>query len=180
MNPAVRLPRAVPADSERLGAVHVQAWREAYADIMPAEILARLDPAERTAMWRGFLTRDGIVHLAERDGAIVGFGSCRAQPDASLLQSAEISAIYVLHVAQRQGVGRALMAAMALDLLAQGHTSASLWVLEANDPARRFYASLGGREVARREQERGGFRAVGIAYGWDDLNVLTLAPRADC
>ena len=172
MTEAIRLRRAMPSDSEPLGVVHVQAWREAYADIMPAEILARLDPAERTAMWRDALGRGLVVHLADRDGAIVGFGSCRPQPDASLPQSAEISALYVLRVAQRHGVGRALMAAMARDLLVQGHASASLWVLEANMPARRFYAALGGREVARREQERGGFRAVGIAYGWDDLSVL--------
>ena len=84
----------------------------------------------------------------------------------------EFYALYVLRRAQRRGVGRVLMAAMARDRLADGHPSASLWVLETNDPARRFYAALGGREVTRRDQERQGFGAVGIAYGWDDLAVL--------
>jgi hypothetical protein len=70
-------------------------------------------------------------------------------------------------------IGRALMAATAGDLLAQGHVSAMLWVLEANTPARRFYGALGGWEVAKREQQRDGFRAIGIAYAWDDLRRLT-------
>jgi predicted GNAT family acetyltransferase len=70
------------------------------------------------------------------------------------------------------GIGRALMAATAGDLLARGHVSAMLWAMEANTPARSFYASLGGREIATNEQERDGFRAVGVAYAWDDLQRL--------
>jgi ribosomal protein S18 acetylase RimI-like enzyme len=77
-----------------------------------------------------------------------------------------------LRHAQRLGIGRALMAAAAADLLASGHLSAMLWVLEANAPARRFYASLGGREVARREQQSEGYGAIDIAYGWDDVKRL--------
>jgi hypothetical protein len=64
------------------------------------------------------------------------------------------------------------MAVMARDLLDRGHVSASLWVLEANAPARRFYEALGGRVVTIREEERDGFRSVGVAYGWDDLRRL--------
>jgi ribosomal protein S18 acetylase RimI-like enzyme len=113
------------------------------------------------------------VRLAEQGGAIVGFSAGGKQPDESLAYSGEIRAIYVLRQAQRLGIGRALMAATTADLLAQGHRSVMLWVLAANAPARRFYAALGGREIARREQQREGFRAVGIAYGWDDPTRLT-------
>jgi ribosomal protein S18 acetylase RimI-like enzyme len=84
----------------------------------------------------------------------------------------EIYAIYVLRSAQRRGVGRTLMAALARDLLAQGHASGVLWVLESNLPARRFYQALGGQEIARREQQREGFTDVGVAYAWEDLKVL--------
>ncbi|HET6196786.1 MAG TPA: GNAT family N-acetyltransferase, partial [Acetobacteraceae bacterium] len=151
---------------------HVLAWRETYAGLVPDQVLASLDPAQRTAMWRDAMARTVSVQLAEYDGAIVGFGSSRPQPDASLPYAGEIGALYVLRRAQRRGVGRLLMAAMARDLLAGGHGSASLWVLEGNAPARRFYEALGGAEVARREQQREGFTAVGIAYGWDDLKLL--------
>lgn len=168
----VRFRRATPADSLALGRMHVEAWREAYPDLLPGEILASLDPSARAAMWQVALERGAEVHLAELGDAIVGFGSSGSRRDPTLPCSGEIYAIYVLRVAQRLGVGRALMSAMAHDLLAQGHRSAALWVLEGNTPGRQFYQALGGREIARRNQEREAFTAIGIAYGWDDLTVL--------
>jgi ribosomal protein S18 acetylase RimI-like enzyme len=172
MNASIRLRRATEVDATALGVVHVRAWREAYTGMVPDTVLVGLDPAQRAGMWRDGLARGLAVQLAEQDDAIVGFGSSGKQLDTSLPYSGEIRAIYVLRRAQRLGIGRALMAATAGDLLAQGHASAMLWVLEANTPARRFYEALGGREIARREQQREEFRAVGVAYGWDDLKRL--------
>lgn len=172
-SPTFHLRHAAEADAATLGQVHVQAWREAYAGMIPNAVLAALDPAQRAAMWRGTLARRSVVHLAEQHGALVAFAAGRRQSDASLPYSGEIAAIYVLRRAQRFGIGRALMAAVARDLLAQGHAGATLWVLEVNSPARRFYEALGGRLVTAREEERDGFRATGIAYGWPDLTILT-------
>jgi len=173
VNRRFRLRRATEADAEGLGAVHVQAWREAYAGTMPDAVLAGLDPALRAREWRDRLARGATVTLAEQDGALAGFSSAGRQRDAALPYSGEIYAIYVLRRAQRMGVGRALMGAAASDLLAQGHGSGMLWVLATNAPARRFYQALGGREVLRREERRGGFAAIGIACAWDDLSRLT-------
>jgi ribosomal protein S18 acetylase RimI-like enzyme len=172
------LRRAEAADADAIGTVHVQAWREAYPGLIPEEILAGLDPRQRAAMWR-----DGLAHgtaavwLAERDGTLVGFGASGGQRDPSLPYSGEISAVYVLRDGQRLGIGSALMAAMAKDLLAAGHAGVTLWVLEGNHPARRFYEALGGSEVARREQCRAGHTAVGVAYGWADLHILARNAR---
>jgi phosphoribosylanthranilate isomerase len=168
----IRLRRATPADAEALARVHVQAWRETYTGQVPDTVLSELDAAGRAAVWREAVGRATQVQLAVLDGEIVGFGASRPQPDPSLPFAGEISAIYVLRRAQGAGVGRMLMAAMARDLLERGLRSASLWVLETNAGAQRFYHVLGGREVTRREQEREGFGAVGVAYGWDDLTVL--------
>lgn len=176
MSNGFRLRAATQDDADGLGPVHVQAWREAYAGMVPDAILAGLDPVQRAGLWRDGLARGLMVRLAEQEGAIVGFSAGGIQSDASLPYSGEIRAVYVLRRAQRLGIGRALMAATAADLLAQGHGSGMLWVLEANAPARRFYAALGGREIARREQQREGFRAVGIACGWVDLNRLIVPP----
>jgi phosphoribosylanthranilate isomerase len=169
---AIRLRRATPADAEALARVHAQAWRETYAGQIPEAVLGGLGAAGRTVMWREAVARGTPVQLALLDGEIVGFGASRPQPDPSLAFAGEISAIYVLRRAQGAGVGRMLMAAMARDLLERGLRSASLWVLETNAGAQRFYRALGGRVVMRREQEREGFSAVGVAYGWDDLTVL--------
>jgi phosphoribosylanthranilate isomerase len=168
----IRFRRATVEDAEAIGEMHVRAWREAYAGLVSDAVLAELDPRQRAALWRGIIAEGGAVRLAERDGAIVGFGSSGRQRDASLPFAGEIGALYVLRCAQRQGVGRRLMAAMAADLLAQGLQSGSLWVLEGNAPARRFYEALGGELVARRRQERLGVSDIGVAYGWRDLSVL--------
>lgn len=167
-----RLRRATPADAQALGRTHVAAWREAYAGLVPDAVLAALDPEERAVMWRGALAKDTTAHVVELGDAIVGFSSGGPQRDPSIPCSGEIYAIYVLQAAQRQGLGRALMSAIAADLVARGHGSAMLWVIEDNRNARRFYQALGGREIARREQQREGVSATGIAYAWDDLRTL--------
>ena len=67
--PAVRPARL--ADAERIGAIHVQAWRETYQDLLAPARLARLDAAERAAMWRRQLasgTARGIP-VAEEGGS---------------------------------------------------------------------------------------------------------------
>lgn len=165
--------RALAADAASIGAVHVQAWREAYADLIPDEVLERLDPERRARMWRDILADEQrALFVGEIDNAIVGFGACGPQRDESLPYDGEIAEIYVLRRAQRHGIGRRLMAAMADALRAQGCASASLWVIEANAPARAFYERLGGKAVTRREQTRDGFAAIGVAYAWDDLGTL--------
>ena len=138
---------------------------------------ARRDPGgarseRRAGTWRNLLAHGAAATLAERDGAVVGFSSSGRQRDASLPYTGEIYAVYVLRHAQRLGIGRALMAAAAGDLLAQDHAAGMLWVLETNVPARRFYQALGGREVLRRSEQRDGFAGVGVAYAWDDLRRL--------
>ena len=51
MRESIRLRRTADADAEVLGAVHVQAWREANAGVVPdAIVVARLDPAQQAAM----------------------------------------------------------------------------------------------------------------------------------
>ena len=89
----------------------------------------------------------------------------------------EFQAIYVLRAAQRRGGGRGLMVAMAGDLVGRGFQRAALWVLEGNQPARAFYAALGGLVVARREDKRPEGILEEVAYGWSSLaSVVTAGP----
>jgi ribosomal protein S18 acetylase RimI-like enzyme len=173
---ALGLRPAAAADAEAIAAVHIQSWRETYAGLLPTEVLAALDPMQRAAMWRSVIGGKGKVWLAELGGIAVGFGACGRQRDASFAVPCrfpgEIGALYVLRRAQRQGIGRSLMAAMAGDLLAAGLTGASLWVMDANAPAHRFYTALGGSKVAGRQEILHGLPVAATAYGWSDLSVL--------
>lgn len=164
------------ADSERIGEIHVAAWRETYAGLMPAARLAALDVRERAALWRRQLTSGmarGIA-VAESGGELMGFAACARQRTPALAAAGyagEVTALYVLRAAQGRGTGRLLMRAMARRLIAEGYRSMALWVLAANAPARRFYERLEGVLIA--EQVDG--EDAEVAYGWRDLAALARA-----
>lgn len=179
MGPA-SLRRAKPEDASELGALHVASWDETYSGILPDAMLADLSVASRTARWAKILgdgtsSANTVVWLAEDQGRVVGFGSAGRQRDPGLEAKgfdAEISAIYVLRSHQRAGLGRALMAAMALTLRERAHCAASLWVLRENEIARKFYDRLGGIVVAEKEDVRPLATLVEVAYGWKNLSSL--------
>lgn len=71
-------------DADRIGAIHVQAWRESYWDLVHAGALAALDPVARAQRWRQWLQLPvSPVRLlvgVHPDGRIVGMivvGPCR-------------------------------------------------------------------------------------------------------
>ena len=164
-------------DAEVLGALHVASWRETYADLLPAAILAALSVEDRTAMWRKMLETPAhfgcvAIFIIEADGLAVGFGACGTQRDQTLADagfSGEIGAIYVLRAYQAQGAGRSLMAAMSQALRTAGHEAASLWVLRQNLPARRFYEKLGGVIVGEKADVQSDRILIEDAYGWRNL-----------
>jgi ribosomal protein S18 acetylase RimI-like enzyme len=187
----IAIRRAQAGDAAAIAVVHVAAWRETYAGLVPERMLRAFSVAERTRRSHRILTapdpvRESAVFVAVRpDGAIAGFGSCGRQPAAALAAdgfAGEFSALYLLATQQRQGVGRRLMAIMAQDLLARGMRGAALWVLCDNTPARRFYEALGAQVVGRRvetvDEHLTGKRGRAqdtlheVAYGWPDLALL--------
>jgi GNAT superfamily N-acetyltransferase len=176
----IRLREAEPPDAAALGALHVAAWREAYAGILPPSLLDSLSADRSAAMWRAVLDDpsgygDAALFVAESEGAMVGFGACFAQRDEALAArgiDGEIGAVYVLQAHQGAGIGRALMRLMALRLLDQGRQAASLWVLRANAPARRFYEALGGTPAGEKTITEAGATYDEVAYAWPDITAL--------
>jgi len=172
--------QAAPGDAAALGALHVTSWRETYAGILPDHVLDGLSVEARSAMWTEILNDPpafggAAVFVAESGGEIVGFGSCSGQRDEALKEkgfAGEIGAIYVLRSHQRAGAGSSLMSLLAQKLLAQGRSSASLWVLRENAGARAFYERLGGALVGERNEEQAGAMLCEIAYGWGEVSRL--------
>jgi ribosomal protein S18 acetylase RimI-like enzyme len=176
---AITFRTATSSDAAALGDLHVASWRETYAGFLPDQMLNALSTESRSAMWSAILNQDAHwqadVFVSERDGAIVGFGACGGQRDNALLQQGfdgEIGAIYVRRASQGCGVGRSLMGLMAKALIAQRRTSAALWVLRENVPARRFYEKLGGILAGEKVEEESGAVLTEVAYGWSDLSSL--------
>jgi ribosomal protein S18 acetylase RimI-like enzyme len=153
---------ATAEDAGQLARVHVRSWQAAYQGLMPQEYLDGLDPADRVERWQNILAavaeaqqsggpfRGAVVAIAGRPGsdeAICGFalfGPTRDQ-DEDARRTGEISAIYLMPENWSTGVGRMVMAE-AVSQLAGAYDQATLWVLDSNDRARRFYARNGWAE----------------------------------
>jgi GNAT superfamily N-acetyltransferase len=144
---AVSVRQARPEDARSVAEVHVASWRHAYRGLLPDEYLDRLSVDDRETMWLGAFTdpdpKSGAV-VAEASGRIVGFASFGPSRDEGVPDgTGEVPAIYVEPAVLRTGVGRELFEAVTAALRESGFTRATLWVLEANGSARRFYERAG-------------------------------------
>jgi GNAT superfamily N-acetyltransferase len=137
------------ADAAAVAEVHVRSWQKAYFGMLTDSVLDGLSVARWTATRRQILKRaspDQRFWVVETGNGLLGFldsGASR-DPDAPASQGvAEIWAMYVHPSAWGQGLGRALMQRCLDDLSARHWRLVNLWVLDQNDPARRFYEAAG-------------------------------------
>lgn len=180
--------RARPDDAPGIAAVHVAAWRSAYAGILDDAYLANLSEARFAAFYhRAILDRraghavfvataGGVDQPADRpgpDAAIIGFAS-GGRARRSGLAEGEVETLYVLDDYRERGVGRRLMRAMAAHLRAIGCNSALVWVL-AQNPAGYFYRHLGGRLAMTEGIRVAGHPVQQTALTWDPIDVLLSA-----
>ena len=182
--PIAQIRIATPGDAPALAAMHIASWHETYTGLLPDKMLSALSVESRAAAWVKIMQdpetepateRSTVVHLAEHQGAIIGFGSCGAQRTESLKAKGydgEVSAIYVLREFQKRKIGTRLLRAMSADLMRRGSSGAALWVLRDNLRARHFYEHFGAKVIAEREDARDGALLVESAYGWPNLKVL--------
>jgi GrpB-like predicted nucleotidyltransferase (UPF0157 family) len=109
--------------------------------------------------------------VAEENGTLVGF--CHGGPNRGTESPyrGELYAIYILEHRQRRGLGRRLILALAERLDAASLRSMIVWVLKEN-PACRFYESLGGRPAGSKSVVIGRETLQEAAYGWTTLDPL--------
>jgi ribosomal protein S18 acetylase RimI-like enzyme len=156
----------VPADARAIAEVHVRSWRAGYRGLMPDEVLDGLSVEDREEMWRQSAAADlddGLLLVAERDGAVAGFCAVATPSRDSDAPpgTAEIGAIYVDPQAWRSGTGRALMGEALGHLQSAGWAQVTLWVLEGNRQAIEFYSGFGfAADGARQFYERSGTTGV--------------------
>jgi len=147
--------RATAADIEAIADVHVQAWHEAYPDLLPRSEIEARPLAVRIGQWQNTLTAlDRPTFVAEQDGVVQGFVSGGTILWSGLATDGEVSAIYLLEAIKRRGIGRTLLTTMLGELRLRGCNSAGLRVLTDNMAARRFYEAMGGRAGDTRSDRR--------------------------
>lgn len=165
-----RVRRATTADAEAIADVHIATWNVAYRGQLPGDFLARLAERrpERIAIWmRAIASGNTRVFVAERDRRIVGLVSVgppegEPQPGEGV---GELYAIYVHPDAWDTGAGRDLMHTALDELRAIGYQEATLWVLDSNERARRFYERGGWRlDGATKVDRRGDVELNEVRY----------------
>lgn len=180
-----RIRAAVPADAAPLGRVMVGSWLAAHRGQVPEPAWAKRreewTPEVSAEAWAHLLTRlaEGDAHrevllvAEDDDGRVLGLGLGSSPDQGGVGAPAEITALYVAPDRHGEGVGAALLRALARALAADGATSLEVGVLTSNLPARRFYEAMGGRQRRDDTVDEDGSLLPLTIYGWDDVAGLT-------
>jgi GNAT superfamily N-acetyltransferase len=152
---SVRLART--SDVDDIARIQVAAWRTAYADLLPAEVLDSLDADEIAWEWGRALLQPGMHRLLVAmgaDGTAVGAAAVGPSPDPDAAGAGEISLLIVDPVHWREGHGSRLLQASVDHLVGAGHREALTWVPVDDEPRRAFLQSAGwGPDRAYRDRE---------------------------
>jgi GNAT superfamily N-acetyltransferase len=168
--PKLRVRRATADDAAAIAELHVRAWQWAYRGLIPNEYLDALSDqiSRRVEWWREMLgdREKKWTWVAELGDRIVGFADTFASWDEDADPStAMLGAIYLDEAVVRLGVGSALMERAVANLRDQGFAAVTLWVLDTNERARRFYKALGWQpDGATKTDSRPGFELHEVRY----------------
>lgn len=171
--PPVEIRDARPDESPALAHLMVDTWLRAHRGQMPDhlwqkrvtewtyEVSGAGWTRELTAIDEG--TAPGEAILVANDNGLVGLAATRLDPAPATV---EVGSLYVAFDRQQQGIGRALIEAIASRYVALGATQMHIGVLKTNEPARRFYERIGGTLVTERSFDEEGTPLPEIVYGW--------------
>lgn len=126
--------------------MHVRSWRIGHRGLYPQDVLDAVSVEEREPVWRDTLAVPSpgrIVLVAERAGSIVGFASGGPARERSNEATAEVYELFVDPEVLGTGTGHALFRATLNQLERAGFDAVTIWVVEGNELARRFYEREG-------------------------------------
>ncbi|GAA2626464.1 GNAT family N-acetyltransferase [Streptomyces vastus] len=159
--------QAWPDDASAVAGVHVRSWQAAFAGLVPQHYLDAMDQSREEAEWKVRIAEaqwpwSGVL-VAETGAGIVGFAGFGPSQETPAI--AEIGTLYAIPEVWGTGIGRQLMLATLTALGQADYTQATLWVLEANERARRFYEAAGWRaDGATVEDTTGGASLNKLRY----------------
>ena len=140
--------RARPSDAPAVGIVQAQAMAADYAQILPPQALAELDPATFGSVWRRSLAEPPsprhLLLVACAGEQVVGFAAFgpSEDPDADD-ETAELLTLSVHPQARGEGHGSRLVNAVVDDARSRGFTWLHAWVLLDTPQYRDFLQRAG-------------------------------------
>lgn len=132
-------------DAKILGEIHSLSWKEAYKGIIPDEILSNRTPEKRQKHFENAISEGGeeiaIILVDDKPIGFIRIGKCRDVDKSS--SYGEIWGIYLLEEWWNKGLGYESMVWGLNELAKRQYKKVTLWVLEENLRARRFYEKIG-------------------------------------
>ena len=159
--------KAEPDDAEAIADVHHEAWRGAYAGIIPYRALTRMISRRGAAWWDNAIRRAASVLVVEIGGEVVGYATLGRNRARELPQQGEIYELYLRPEYQGIGLGSRLFSAARDKLAAHGLAGLVVWALEENAGALAFYAGAGGRDVAEGVEVFDAKALRKVAFVWE-------------
>lgn len=131
-------------DASIIADVHAKSWSFAYNGIVPEEIIDRFN-ARWQMIWDKMLVNNVNSHyVVIIDGTVIGFLTIAVSRDDDIKDSFyEIIGLYLAPDYIGAGNGKQTMEWIKNEIKNRGYDKISLWVLEENDRARRFYEKSG-------------------------------------
>jgi GNAT superfamily N-acetyltransferase len=156
-------------DAPAIAAVQVRAWREEYAGLLPAGLLAELDPDRLAEVWTEALSRPPdarnrvLVALARTSVRGYAVTIPSPDPDSDPVADGELAELTVDPGHRGRGHGSRLLQAAVDTLRADRFTRGLLWLASTDDARRAFVASAGwAPDGAHRELDLDGDGATRV------------------
>lgn len=158
---------ALPADLPDIARLHEANWRRDYAGVLPEVALGPQLTRYMDTRWdEGVLATSRVFVVRARRGVLQGFA---AMLDEGPHGCVSLEHLHVAPASRSQGIGRALMSAVAMVAIPSALT---LEVLSANADARKIYRNWGGVESREFQDDVLGIKVPAVTVGWRDTYAL--------
>lgn len=153
--PTIEIRQATDADIPAIARIINEAWKTAYAGIVPQRYLDTIRAEDKEKRLREGLAR--VSHLRYfvlcEDGIPVGAASLHRARNDDMPDAAEFSFFYFLPAVWRRGYGTMLLDFLKRESANAGFLRICCWVLEENHRAVSFYESHGLLRDGTRQTE---------------------------
>lgn len=138
--------KAVSQDAPQVVLIHISAWKEAYKNIIPQNILASktLTPERVLKMKENYIDKNRLFVVKKKE-VIVGFLALSSDNKSQM----EIETLYIHPDFQKQGIGLFLIQNVLLMLKQQGVSKVCVWTLQDFQPSNNFYKRVGFKPTKR-------------------------------
>ncbi len=159
-------------DAHSISRIYVQTWRDAYLSVIPFGYLFEMSiPQHEQTFIDEFNSKQIISFVAEDGGRLVGFITGGFERNGDDIYCGEIYTLYVLKNRQRQGIGRKLVSALAIQLNQSNMHSMLVRVLKLN-PYKRFYQKINAIYLKTERRPFAGEVMDLEIYGWLDTTLV--------